>query len=54
MKLILFSGSHPRHLYVNSEIIKHFDKNAKAKLSGPPDTATAKLGCIDNLLLKSL
>ncbi len=26
MKLILFSGSHPRHLYVNSEIIKHFDE----------------------------
>ena len=26
MKLILFSGSHPRHLYVNSEIIKHFNE----------------------------
>lgn len=25
MKLILFSGNHPRHLFVNSEIIKYFD-----------------------------
>ena len=25
MKLLLFSGTHPRHLFVNQEIIKHFD-----------------------------
>ena len=24
MKLLLFSGTHPRHLYVNNEILKHF------------------------------
>lgn len=26
MKLLLFSGTHPRHLFINSEIIKHFDE----------------------------
>ena len=26
MKLLLFSGTHPRHLFVNSEIIKQFDE----------------------------
>ena len=26
MKLILFSGTHPRHLYVNSKILKHFNE----------------------------
>ena len=25
MKLILFSGDHPRHLFVNKEVIKYFD-----------------------------
>ena len=25
MKLILFSGDHPRHLFVNKEAIKYFD-----------------------------
>ena len=25
MKLVLFSGTHPRHLFVNQQIIKHFD-----------------------------
>ena len=27
MKLLLFSGTHPRHLFVNQEIIKHFDQS---------------------------
>ena len=26
MKLVLFSGSHPRHLFLNKEVIKHFDE----------------------------
>jgi len=26
MKLILFSGTHPRHLFVNKELLKHFDE----------------------------
>jgi len=26
VKLLLFSGTHPRHLFINSEIIKHFDE----------------------------
>lgn len=26
MKLVLFSGTHPRHLFVNQEIIKYFDE----------------------------
>ena len=26
MRLILFSGSHPRHLFVNRELLKHFDE----------------------------
>ncbi len=25
MKLLLFSGTHPRHLYVNKEVLKYFD-----------------------------
>ena len=25
MRIILFSGSHPRHLFVNREILKYFD-----------------------------
>ena len=25
MKLILFSGDHPRHLFVNNEVLKYFD-----------------------------
>ena len=27
MKLLLFSGTHPRHLFINSEIIKQFDES---------------------------
>ena len=27
MKLLLFSGTHSRHLFVNQEIIKHFDES---------------------------
>lgn len=26
MKLLLFSGSHPRHLFVNCEVLRHFDE----------------------------
>ena len=26
MKLILFSGTHPRHLFINQELLKHFDE----------------------------
>ena len=26
MKLILFSGDHPRHLFVNKEVLKFFDE----------------------------
>ena len=26
MKLVLFSGDHPRHLFINRELLKHFDE----------------------------
>ncbi len=26
MKLLLFSGTHPRHLFINQKVIKHFDE----------------------------
>ena len=26
MKLILFSGDHPRHLFINKEVVQHFDE----------------------------
>ena len=26
MKLVLFTGNHPRHLFVNKEVVKYFDE----------------------------
>jgi len=43
MKLVLFSGDHPRHLFVNRELLKHFDKTLvivmqrEEVLPKPPD-----------------
>ena len=43
MKLVLFSGDHPRHLFVNRELLKHFDETLvivmqrEEVLPKPPD-----------------
>jgi hypothetical protein len=46
MKLILFSGNHPRHLFVNSEVLSHFDEalvivmEREELLPSPPDNVS--------------